>query len=308
MRLPLRKAVAIEVIILLVGGALILPGGEDLYSFYLPIARGCPECGYNPWFASWVLFPIRFVPVRYLWAVWVLFTGVVVYWSAERLQTNSAFVLLAFPMMGQMWLGQIDAVVLLGLMLILFFPNAYLRGAGIVLASIKPHITAPALLILWWYDKERWKTLLVPSAVLVLSLAVWGIDWPLRWWRLRDLDASLPVWGHAAIFPYGLAAFPTIFLVKDVRKKVTAALLAMALSVPSFGVYSFVVFLVFIAPWWAIPLSYAWAIAYPWYGNMALRFAWILPVGLLIYLLRPVIEAYWTRVKVAIERRRANPC
>ena len=94
MRLPLRKAIAIDVIILMVGGALILPGGEDLYRFYLPIAQGRTIGSYNPWFATWILFPIQFIPIRYLWAVWVLFTGVVVYWAAGRLRTNSAFVLL----------------------------------------------------------------------------------------------------------------------------------------------------------------------------------------------------------------------
>jgi len=305
MRRPLRRAIAIEVIILMVGGALVLPGGEDLYTFYLPIARGCPECGYNPWFTSWILFPLQFVPVRFLWAVWVLFTGAVVYWAAERLQTNSAYVLLAFPMMGQVWLGQTDAVLILGLMLVLLSPNSYLRGAGIVLASIKPHIAGPAILILWWYDKARWKTLIIPIAIFALSLIVWGIDWPLRWWLLRDLNASLPVWGHAAIFPYGLAAFPAIFLVKDVRAKVTVALLAAALSIPSFGIYSFVVFLVFISPWWAIPLSYAWVVAYPWYGNLALRFAWILPLGLLIYLLWPQMKQRWPKIKATILRRDA---
>ncbi|MBN1313686.1 MAG: hypothetical protein JXB30_19945 [Anaerolineae bacterium] len=303
MRRPLRRAIAIEVIILMVGGALFLPGGEDLYRFYLPVAQGCPECGYNPWFTSWILFPIQFIPVRYLWAVWVLFTGVTVYWAAERLQTNSAYVLLAFPMMGQMWLGQTDAVLILGLMLIMLSSNPYLRGAGIVLASIKPHIAGPAILILWWYDKERWKTLIVPTAVFLLSLIVWGIDWPIRWWLSRDLNASLPVWGHAAIFPYGLAAFPAIFLVKDTRQKVAIALLAAALSIPSFGIYSYIVFLVFTSPWWALPLSYAWVVAYPCYGNLALRFAWTLPMGLLIYLLWPVMKENRPKIKAAIFRK-----
>lgn len=302
-RLPLKRAVAIEVIVLMVGGALVLPGGEDLYRFYLPIAQG--EHGYNPWFASWILFPIQFVPIRYLWAVWVLFTGAVVFWATQRLHTNSAFVLLAFPMMSQMWLGQTDALLILGLLLALLSPSPYLRGVGLLLAAIKPHVTGPAILVLLWCDQARWKTLIVPTGVLLLSLAVWGIDWPLRWWLSRDIYAPLPVWGYAAIFPYGLIAFLAIFLVKDVRKKVTAALLATALSVPAFGVYSYVVFMVFISPWWALPLSYAWAVAYPWYGNTALRFAWTLPLGLLIYLLRPAFKDYWPKIKAGFSRNDA---
>lgn len=294
-RLSLKRAVAIEVIILMVGGALVLPGGEDLYRFYLPIAQG--EHGYNPWFASWILFPIQFVPIRYLWAVWVMFTGVTVFWASEHLHINSTFVLLAFPTMGQVWLGQTDAILMLGLLLALLAPSPYLRGFGLLLAAIKPQVTAPAILVLLWCDQARWKTLIAPAIVLLLSLGVWGIDWPVRWWLSRDIYAPLPVWGYAAVFPYGLAAFLAIFLVKDVRRKVTAALLATALGVPAFGIYSHVVFMIFISPWWALPLSYAWVVAYPWYGNTALRFAGVLPLGLLIYLLWPVLKDHWPKIK-----------
>lgn len=297
--IPLRKAIAIEVIALMVGGALFLYGGEDLGTFYLPIARG--EHGYNPWYASWILFPIQFVsmvvPFRYLWVLWVLFTGATVYWAAERLRTNSAFVLLAFPMMGQVWLGQADAVVIIGLMCAFLSPNPYFRGVGLVLASIKPQVAGPVILLLLWYDQARWKTLVVPIAVCLLTLIVWGVDWPLRWWLSRNLEASLPVWGQAALFPCGLAAFLAVFLVKDVRRKIAVVLLATALSVPQFGVYSHIVYLIFICPWWATPLSYAWAVAYPWLGREAMRFAWTLPLGLLFYSLWPTIMEYWPKVK-----------
>lgn len=308
--LPLRRVVAIEVIVLMVGGALTLPGGDDLYRFYLPIAQGCPQCGYNPWFTVWIMYPIQFIPVRYLWAVWVLFTGVVVLWSAERLGTNSALVLLAFPMMGQIWLGQTDALVIWGLMLALFSPSPYLRGAGLLLLSIKPHVTGPAILILLWYDQARWKTLIVPGAVFLLSLATWGIDWPIQWWLGRNVPGTVGppnAWVMAPLTPYGAPAFLSIFAVRDKQQKVVASLLASALCIPRFGVYSYVIFMVFLCPWWALPLSYVWAVAYPWYGGTALRFAWTLPLGLLIYLLWPVLKEHRSGIKARFSRNNAVP-
>jgi hypothetical protein len=58
-----------------------------------------------------------------------------------------------------------------------------------------------------------------------------------------------------------------------------------ALATPFFGVYSYLVFLIFRAPWWSLPLSYAWLLMYPLYGKASMRFAWVLPIGLLGYLL-----------------------
>jgi hypothetical protein len=288
---PLHLVVSIEIVVLMTAAAFFLPGGEDLHRFYLPFAQGCLDCGLNPWHASLILFPLRFIPPILLWPVMVLLTGVGLLWACHRLETNPAFVLLAFPTMGLVWLGQVDVLVIVGLVLALRSPNPYLRGVGLVLASIKPHVAGVAILVLLWADEQRWKTLLVPAAVFLLTVVLWGIDWPLRWLEARPEDMGLPVWGKATLlFPFSLVTFLSILLVEGKRKRVLAALLASALGVPWFGVYSYVVFLVFIAPWWAVPISYLWAAAYPWLGNRSMRFAWILPLTLLVYVLWPAIK------------------
>jgi hypothetical protein len=128
---------------------------------------------------------------------------------------------------------------------------------------------------------------------------VWGLDWPLRWWQTRDIAAGLPLWGTASLFPAGLAAFAAVPLVDGPRKKVTAALLASALAIPQFGIYSYVTFLVFLAPAWALPLSYAWALVYPFLQAVSLEFAWTLPLGLLAWLLWPTLKGW-------LERRRGR--
>ena len=296
----IETAIAIELTIVITAATLFLPGGEDLHVFYRPFASGCLTCAFNPWHASWILFPLRLIPELILWPVWTLLTLLGIIWATRRLETNIAFVLLAFPTIGLIWLGQVDGLLIVGLALALTAKNPYWRGVGLLLASVKPQVTGIAILVLLWHDKERLKTLIIPALVLMASAIVWGVDWPLRWIASRRA-IEMPVWGLATLFPFGLIAFGGIFLVKDKQKQVAAALLASALAVPWFGIYSYAVFLVFFAPWWAIPLSYLWAVGYPWYGNTALRFAWILPLGLLIALLWPSFVEGWAGLQARIK-------
>ena len=296
-KLSLKDVVALEIVGLMTVLAFFLHGGEDLFTFYLPLARGCLTCAYNPWHTMWVVFPLRFIPVNLLWPFWILASGLMLWWTARQLKVNPTIVLLSFPAMGLIWLGQVDAVVALGLGLALTARSPWLRGLGIALASIKPQVSAVAILVLLWLDHDRWRVMIVPAAVLAASMVAWGPDWPLRWWRTRDITASLPLWGMASLFPVGLAAFAAIPFVDGPRNKVTAALLASALAIPQFGVYSYVAFLVFLAPGWALPLSYAWALAYPFIQGLSLELAWVLPLGLLGCLLWPSARRWVQRRK-----------
>jgi hypothetical protein len=297
----IEDAIAIELTIVITLATLFLPGGEDLHVFYRPFAEGCLTCAFNPWHASWILFPLRLIPSLVIWPVWTLLTLLGIVWASRRLKTNVAFVLLAFPTIGLIWLGQVDVLLIVGLALALTTKNPYWRGVGLLLASVKPQVTGIAILVLLWQDEERLKALIIPALVLIASAVVWGVDWPIRWLASRRA-IEMPVWGLATLFPYALVAFGGLFLVKDKQQRVAVALLASALAVPWFGIYSYAVFLVFFAPWWAVPLSYLWAVGYPWYGNTALRFAWILPLGLLIGLLWPSIAEKWAALRPRVDR------
>ena len=191
--------------------------------------------------------------------------------------------LLAFPTMGQIWLGQIDGILVLGLGLAMSSSNPFVRGIGLLLASIKPQVTGPAILVLLWYEKEKCKTLVAPAVAVFISLLVWGWDWPIRWLLARH-EPPPHVWRLATLFPYGLLAFVSLLWLKGKRQRVMGALLASAIGMPFYGTYSYVTFLVFLCPWWAVTASYVWLAGYPWYGNAAMRFAWLLPVALLGYL------------------------
>lgn len=295
---PLEHIVVLEIIAIFTIASFFLPGGDDLHRFYRPLAEGCLECGFNPYHTSWLLFPLRFIPLPLLWPVWTLITGLGIYWSMRQLGTNLIVPLLSFPMIGLIWLGQTDVLVIVGLTLALTSKNPYLRGIGLILASIKPQIAGIPALILLWYDRERLKTLIIPAIFFALTFVAWGIDWPVRW-LLSDPVPVEHVWRLGHLFPYGLIAFLAVFLVTGVKEKVQVALYASALGLPWFGTYSHIVFLTFFAPLWALPVSYAWLLGWPLMGNRAMRLAWILPVSLLIFVVWPRVKAWRDRRNIA---------
>jgi len=291
--LPLKKAVTLEIVLLVTIATFFLPGGDDLYRFYLPFAEGCLDCGFAPYHTSLLLWPLTLIPPRLLWPAWSLLTMLAIVWASHRFNSNGLVALLTFSAFGQIWLGQIDGLLVVGLALALTATNSYLRGVGLLLASVKPHVAGPAISVILWHEARQaraipWKILAAPGLGLLVSLGLWGWDWPWRWLLARN-EPPLHVWRLASLFPYGLMAFGAIFLLHGKRKQVQAALLASALGMPFYGAYSYVVFLIFLIPWWSVPVSYTWLLGYPWLGNRALQLAWLLPLSLLIYLVWPAL-------------------
>jgi hypothetical protein len=277
--------VAVETGAIVIIASFFLPGGDDLHRFYLPFASGCLDCGFVPYYAEWILWPLAVLPPSLIWPVWTTasvagFIGLC--WYAK---VNPAIVILSFPAMAQFWLGQIDVIVALGLVIGLLVTNPLVRGIGILLALIKPQLTGLAVLILLIHQPRREviKVLALPIVAMVISLLVYGFTWPIDW-LANSLD-NLPVhaWRLASsdAWPYGMVSVLTLFAFRPLRPRFEAAIVVSALAVPFFGVYSYLICLVFRAPWWTLPLSYAWLLMYPVYGNASVRLAWILPSALL---------------------------
>jgi len=280
--------IAIEVAILMVIASFFLPGGDDLYRFYRPFAEGCLDCGFTPYFARWLLWPLTLIPLRLLWPFWS-FVSISGFLIISRLtKVNPAILLLSFPALGQFWLGQIDVIICSGLVLALVSNNPYLRGLGISLALVKPQLAGFAVLLLLIHQSRRniMKVILVPLTIFILSLLVFGITWPSAWLSNAKNDLPVHIWRSASrdIWPYGIFLMLTVFIFPHRRARVEASLLISGIATPFFSVYSYIVFLIFYAPWWSLPLSYAWFLMYPWWGNAAMRIAWILPGTLLGYL------------------------
>jgi hypothetical protein len=147
--MTLKRVAALEVVVVgAICSYVVYGAGQDLFQYYLPFASGCLECGFNPWYASWILAPLRFVPVLALRPLWTAFTLAALIWSSERLGSRWAVVLLSFPTLGLIWLGQIDGIIAIGLTLAVTSASPYLRGFGLVLALVKPQVAGLAALVL----------------------------------------------------------------------------------------------------------------------------------------------------------------
>jgi hypothetical protein len=283
----LSWVVAIEISAILVAASFFLPGCDDLLHYYLPYAKGCLDCAFTPYYSYWILWPLQFIPAAIIWPVWTAITlaGLLVICRFSRV--NPILLLMTFPLHGQLWLGQVDVLICAGLALIFFSSSPYLRGAGIILALIKPQYTALAVLYLLTREKQLVKTLILPAAVILLSLVVFGAAWPIEW--LKHGLSNLPPhhWRLAAadIWPLGAVLLWVPFLFKDRQPRFEVGTIISTLASPVVGVYCYVIFLVFsLKKWWVVPLSYLWILLEPLMGREAMRFAWVLPVGLLAYL------------------------
>jgi hypothetical protein len=288
---------AIEIVFIEFVAAFFMPGGDDLYRYYQPFAAGCLDCGFVPYYARWVLFPLAWIPYPFTWPAWVLISGLLLVAAGRALKVNPALMLLTFPAIGQFWLGQVDALVVIGLVLTLLASHPVLQGVGIFLALSKPQLALFPLLVLWTHPEQRryWKAWIIPGALVLLSLLIYGFDWPLRWVANANTNLPLHHWGLAVrdLFPWALVLLPVPWLFRERRERLEISLLVASLAMPFFSVYSYVLPLSFANPWWAIPFSYAWFLAKPQMGLEAMRLAWMLPAALLAVRLAPQIQAVW---------------
>lgn len=286
-RTRLSWIVAIEISLIMVIASFHLPGGDDLHSYFLPFAKGCLRCGFLPYYALWLLWPLAHLPTALAWPIWTAFSLCGWLLVCRHTKANPALALLAFPALGQMWLGQIDVLIAAGLVLALRGTNAYLRGAGILLALIKPQLSLLALLVLLISERERTKMLAIPALAAIASLIAFGIGWPLEWCASAVFHLPASGWREAAmdVWPAGLLLVWLPFVLNDNLKRMEAGLLVGAIATPFVGVYSYLAFLAFgRKEWWTVPLSYAWLGLLPFWGRGAMRVAWVLPAALLAQL------------------------
>ncbi|MBM7844956.1 glycosyltransferase 87 family protein [Herpetosiphon giganteus] len=290
---------------ILIAGTLVIASffitmfGEDLYKYYMPFAKGCDTCGFNPYYARWFFVPLMILPDNQ-WAMplWSLLVFAGMFWFIYKLDANP-LVIIAFPMLGQYSLGQVDIFLCIGFYLMLKSKNSWLQGLGICFLAIKPQVTALVIVgfLIGQKWSQLWKIVIPPAIMLLLSFLVFGIDWPVRW--LSNTQALPPhVWRLAAgdTWRFALPFIWIPFLFADRERRMLLSILMMALASPVFGTYSYIVFILFYPQWWTIVLSYVWVVFTPIEPDFAIRFAWILPLVMIIHICYTNWdESWWMR-------------
>lgn len=270
-----------------IGISFFVDYGGDLYLYYMPFAKGCDDCGFNPYYARWFFAPLMLLPNTFIaWPIWNIVVFAILFWLIYTMDVNPLIVA-SFAVIGQFWLGQVDIYLCIGIYLILKHENPLINGIGLCFLAIKPQVMALAMLYL--LIGQPWpvlaRMLVAPIVMALLSFAVFGIDWPVRWLS-NTQELPVHMWRYSALDTWRFALpfiwVPLLFKQRDLR--IVLSIAVMALASPFFGIYTYIVLVLFYPKWWTIPLSYVWVLFIPLAGPTAMRFAWILPLAIIAHI------------------------
>jgi len=252
---------------IVIGCGLNSISGFDWVHFYYPRAHDfAPTSVINPMWIYLVVAPIAYLPIRVGYVVFSL-VNVSLIWLGSRLTGVNRFaLLLSFPALWVLWYGQLDIFVMLGVALgfwaVQHQKPAWL-GVALLLLLVKPHIGGP-LAVVYFMWSRNWRTVVVFGAVLLLTLIIWGVEWPIIWIKSLFRVATPPPeatittagqWTNISLFPYGLLAWLVVLLPMPRVERATAILSATFLSVPYAATYSLIALLVLPVSWWVYVLS-----------------------------------------------------
>jgi hypothetical protein len=217
-------------------------------------------------------------------------------WGSYLRGANKFWLLLSFPAFWGLWVGQLDGLVMLGVALGFWAvqqQRPVVLGLALALLLAKPHIGGPtALLYLYWL--RHWKAPATFAAVVLLSMLVWGGQWPYLWLRNLWLEsgggATAAQGTNISLFPYGLLAWRCCCCLWPPAAD-HAVLAATFLSTPYAPIYSLLALLVLPLPWWAYALSSAPYIL----GPTGYRLATLAPLGVLVWIGWPWLRQGWQK-------------
>jgi hypothetical protein len=253
--------------------------GVDMKVTYGPAGRGTYVEGLiprNPRFALWLFWVYARLPWRWdylamiLTAIPILAAGV--YFGGGK--HWKAF--LSFPFFWLLSFGQIDAFIATGFALTwwaLQRERYWLMGVGIVFACmLKPHVGIFPVFLMWLWipHREKWKPLVIPLILVVISLLQWGWDWPISWTR-ATLDSKNHLeadWANASLYQnIGVLSFliwlPVVLIPMNRLSRLRCVIAASAISLPYYPAYQMLYQLVFpvsVIEWFlsGLPLAGGW--------------------------------------------------
>jgi len=244
-------------ITMIVGGIIIfivlyilgsfIPTGFDWQIFF---GVGRAPAFYVPW-VHWIL---PFLNGSLVVAITIIALGWAT-WKRKGSPLTLFFVLASLPTLWTLFLGQLDGLALLGLLLMPF---------GVPLALLKPQLTTFAM-----FKNRKW---FIAAAILgIISIAIWG------WWPLNLIARAGSEWKEIqpqdiSLFPWSIPfVLPLLWLSRgDDDMLMSAGSLLTPLLIP----YYFIVLMPSLAR-----LSMRWQIALWILSWLPLSANWIGPLG-----------------------------
>jgi hypothetical protein len=278
-----------------------LEGGYDALVFYLKAPF--PETTTPAWVYLFT-YPLSFLGWPLGWSV-LIFISVSVIGIAAIIWGNKNWwiPLLSTPLIWNIWLGQIEFLPVLGLLITGLFiqrkiPSFWLGLSWLVLIT-KPHVGLGILIfqfLMVLRNELKLKDLISPlllfCSMILLTIVFWP-NWINDW--IRTLQTFRPDmgWWDASIWPYGLLALPVaIYFSRDQEplKKIRMLSSASLLASPYFALYHCTTLmtvtdnlLVFILSW--VILFIGKGIPDQW-----VKWGWIVPLSVLLI---DLYQNYW---------------
>lgn len=164
-----------------------------------------------PWLA-WIIAPFTLLPQHLSGTLWMTLSTVIGLWCIHRLGGGipaAMLCLLSPAYIRFITSGQVDAVPLLGFVLLLTVQELSWAGLGIALVLVKPQVFGAGLLTYWinLERKEKLSILWLPALLLVLSFALYGF-WPLQMgWQHLTRKVDITPWPYGIPLGIGLLAW-----------------------------------------------------------------------------------------------------
>jgi hypothetical protein len=252
---------------------------------------------WHPYWARWLFSLLKFPPEPVAFIGLSLASTVMLYLAVRIFGGKHWQVFTSFAFAWTLFYGQIDGLVIGGLLLAWWAcvqKRPVLIGAGIMLALIKPQLSLPMVVALWYWSPSRLKALILPILVMVGTLLQWG--WWIPEWiskvfdtqYLITLSRNISLW--PVLGPWVWLVWPFVLWVRMPRdKKLLAIAVTTAMTAPYFPLPSAVLLLTFPVPVWVWGL-----VQIPLFGSVVgywvYRLGLILPPALLSWILWPEVK------------------
>ena len=253
----------------------------------------------HPYYAYWLFFLLA-IPPEIIAYIGLSITSIAAFYISVFVFEGKHWVIYtSFAFAWTLYYGQIDSIVVGGLALAWFavkLKRPYLIGLGLIIASIKPQLSLPLILLFWWWSPSRLRSLVIPVLVFGLSLLNWGW-WVPEWLQslgdtgfLVNLSRNLSLW--PVIGAWVLLLWPVLFWLPLPRsRKIIAIAAGTAMTMPYFPLPSAVLFLCMPVPVWFYGLA-QFPVLIPFVDASIYHAGKILPIVLLIWASWPVFKKY----------------
>jgi hypothetical protein len=263
------------------------------------------------YYANWLL-PVFAVldklPHVLVYLVWCLLSILAILFAARVFGGRAALALISYQMFYVLYHGQITALLIAALALewwSLAHRHWDLAGLSLLIASTKFQLGIPmglsllALAEISW--KERWRVLVLPAGLALLSLAAYPL-WPLDLvTRIQthypNTGGSLALWrwiGPAALVFW----IPPLLLPLSKGKRLAALTAASALGLPYFQQADLLA--LFVLPLGWLPLAGNLGILQFVFHYPALQALVIIPLGVYLWAMAPQLYRYFLAPQATI--------